>query len=155
MKHDKKISATQLIEFLGGMPYSTFQSWIHGEIFGVKYISPGRGKHREFGFEDVMAAKIVQGILKHGNSLSRAKSLCDAFRKNIKRGKKIVNDDDQGLCLILKANDRSSFMYPQSIKELIDNMGSHGTVIPIYKIYEEVEQFFEGLQEAEKEPALE
>jgi len=139
MNEEKNISVSHLVKFLD-INYQTFHSWINNDVFGGKFKNIGRGKKREFGFDDVCAVLIAQNILNITKSFEVTRNVVENFYKapdELKNGWNIFIYFDKELgpqiSWMIKGFTIDNF-HPKVVRSLV--------FIPVQIIREEVKIFF-------------
>ena len=78
---EKTVKASRVTTYLGS-PYQTFNSWIKLGLFGERLQFPGRGSDRNFTFDDICLARIINEVLTLTSSFRITKEAVKCFNRN-------------------------------------------------------------------------
>ncbi len=168
----KTISPQQLMKFLGGIDAQRLRVWYERGLFGEKALKTGRGRKRLYSFEDVIAARIAQEILdltQSRISLKMVSELLSEIEERKKHGPWVLNKDgsvNTTLWLVIRWERKKkdwrvsiiqggnrlklpdvSVLKDDNGKITVEITPQATIIVPVWKIIEEVEQFFKQIEE--------
>lgn len=148
-QHDMKITVKILLKLLK-ISYSKLDQWVQHKVFVIGNSRPGSGFSREFTFLDVVTAKLILSVLEAVNSFDIAREIARDFRAQMKSGTVFI---ENAYLIKQLSKDKSHFWLSDKvdITGYVTLLSGPALVVPMSKIFEEVEAFFVGLEETAKE----
>lgn len=159
----KTITTTGLIEFCK-IKYARLDVWMKRNILMFDNPLPGAGHTRQFGFDDVVVAKVVTDLMRMTGNFEIARKAVELLREQPRYGEafdiivsskttiedgEIKHEYNIGWGSFPRTEEKGTDIFFYGIGQ--EELDRAIIFVPISEIMKEVEKFFAGLETKEKQ----